>query len=122
MICERCGTFFCLDYFEGEGTVRYCGKTCKRKANTARTRQRTRSAHAALVRSCTGKRQYYSEQRALAVLQVTGREGSAYECGLCGCWHLTSKTGERASAARQKVIRALQGSEESPVPAWARVR
>lgn len=44
-------------------------------------------------RMCTGKRRYRSQGDALDAAMIAGvsRDRSAYQCLLCGFWHLTSR-------------------------------
>jgi len=44
-------------------------------------------------RMCTGKRRYRTQGDALDAAVVAGvaHQRSAYRCGLCGQWHLTSR-------------------------------
>ena len=43
-------------------------------------------------RMCTGKRRYRTQGDALDAAMVAGveRQRQAYQCKLCGLWHLTS--------------------------------
>jgi hypothetical protein len=50
------------------------------------------SAHA-LVRSCLVKKCYPSQDAAILASRSQPDPGRAYECLLCGCWHLTKRRG-----------------------------
>jgi hypothetical protein len=105
MICERCGAFFCIDYFGG-APQKYCGEECRKAAKWARKRAsaagrvrhnrwrvRTRTAPYQEA-SCERKRHFASmDEAATAWRALPGIIGGVYKCGGCGDWHITSKNG-----------------------------
>ena len=54
-----------------------------------------------------GKRQYRTKGEAERVLIQLKRkrkgDGSAYQCGQCGCWHTTSESWERSKGRKQGI-------------------
>jgi hypothetical protein len=101
VICERCGTVFCWDEADegtlGGGRRRYCGKSCRIKAQPSSKQVRLRrNRRSWQVADCTSRRkERYADIDAAMVatariFRQTGKDMYPYECA-CGSWHLSKQ-------------------------------